>query len=148
MSHYLPAIISAAQKAQQDHSVPASVSLAQFAIESGYGKHMPIGSYNAFGIKAVSGQPSVTARTREVIHGKTVYVDAQFRKFADFNEAFEEHAKLLSRPLYADAMHAWKVDHDLERGVRLMAHKYATDPNYATVILSVIHSQNLQQYDA
>ena len=43
-------------------------------------------------------------------------------------------------------MTAWKAG-DLAGGVKLMAAHYATDPNYATTILSVIKSQNLSRYD-
>lgn len=145
-----PEIIVAAQKAQHDWKVPASVSLAQFAIESGYGKHMPPGSWNPFGVKAHGDQPSVTVKTREVDkHGHSYYIEAAFRKFANFAEAFDEHARLLATaPVYAPAMAAWsEPPYALDLGVRLMAKFYATAPDYATVILSVIHSQNLQRFD-
>lgn len=148
MSKFAPSVISAAQRAQHELAVPASVSLAQFAIESAYGTKMPAGSNNPFGIKAVAGQPSVVARTREVVRGQSIFINAPFRKFADFNEAFEAHAHLLATaPVYAPAMTAWKAGH-YEDGIRLMAAKYATAPDYATLLLSVIHSQNLQQYDS
>lgn len=149
MSKFTTEVIVAAQKAQHDWLVPASVSLAQFAIESAYGTKMPTGSSNPFGIKAVSGQPFVTASTHEVINGKTVTIQAKFRKFASFAEAFDEHAKLLATaPVYAPAMAAWaKPPYDLEGGIRLMAKHYATDPNYATLLLSIIKGQNLVQYD-
>lgn len=144
-----PEIIVAAQKAQHDWKVPASVSLAQFAIESGYGKYMPAGSFNPFGIKATGTQPYVPATTREVLNGKSVKIVQNFRKFDSFAQAFDEHAKMLAtKPLYAPAMAAWsEPPYALDLGVRLMAKFYATAPDYATVILSVIHGQNLQQYD-
>lgn len=62
-------VIAAAQKAQTATTIPAAVTLAQWAIESGHGKHMPTGSNNPSGIKAAGTQPYVEARTREVIHG-------------------------------------------------------------------------------
>lgn len=150
MSNFTPDVIAAAQKAQKDWLVPAAVSLAQFAMESGYGKHMPPGSNNPFGIKAHGDQPSVTVKTREVDkHGHSYYIEAAFRKFTSFQEAFDEHARLLATaPVYAPAMEAWsKPPYDLDGGVRLMARHYATAPDYATVLLSIIHSQNLQRYD-
>ncbi len=149
MSHFTPDQIAAAQSAQRKWLVPASVTLAQFAIESAYGTHMPAGSNNPFGIKAMDGHPFVLSRTREVIKGKSVYIEAKFRKFADFAEAFDAHAELLAtHSVYAAAMHAWSTPpYNLDEGVRLMAKKYATAPDYATIILSVIHGQHLQQYD-
>ena len=59
-------VIEAAQASERKHGIPASVSLAQFALESAWGKKMPPDSHNPFGIKAVQGQPAVTVRTREV----------------------------------------------------------------------------------
>lgn len=148
MSKFTDAVIAAAQLSQKTWGVPASVSLAQFALESAYGTRMPTGSNNPFGIKASGNYPFVTSSTREVIGGKSVIVQAKFRKFADFNEAFDAHAKLLATVgLYASAMKAWKVDHDLETGVRLMSAHYATDPSYAAKILSIIQAQQLVQYD-
>lgn len=148
MSKFTDAVIAAAQLSQKTWGVPASVTLAQFALESGYGSHMPAGSNNPFGIKAAKGLPFVYANTREVIGGKSVYIKAKFRKFESFAEAFSEHAKLLAtKSVYADAMKAWKTDNDLEGGIRLMAKHYATDPHYATSLLSLIKGQSLAQYD-
>lgn len=148
MSKFTDAAIAAAQLSQRVWGVPASVSLAQFALESAYGTKMPPGSNNPFGIKAVAGQPSVTVSTKEVIGGKMVTVQAKFRKFDSFDEAFDAHARLLAtKSIYASAMAAWKTDRDLEKGIKLMAVKYATDPAYASKIMSIIQGQQLVQYD-
>jgi len=148
VSKFTDAAIAAAQLSQKTWGVPASVSLAQFALESAYGTRMPTGSNNPFGIKAVPGQPFVTASTREVINGKSVTIQAKFRKFASFDEAFDAHAKLLAtKAVYGPAMTAWRADHNLEKGVRLMSEWYATDPSYAAKILSIIQAQQLVQYD-
>jgi flagellum-specific peptidoglycan hydrolase FlgJ len=59
-------IIQAAQSAQRAYPcVFACVTLAQWAIESGYGREIPAGSNNFFGIKAVRGQAYVV-RVREI----------------------------------------------------------------------------------
>ena len=148
MSKFTDAVIAAAQLSQKTWGVPASVSLAQYAIESAYGTRMPPNSFNCFGIKARDGQDFVTAKTREVVGGKSVYIQAKFRKFSSFDEAFDEHAKLLAtKSIYADAMTAWKDKNDLALGIHLMARKYATDPTYAATLLSLIKGQNLAQYD-
>lgn len=148
MPNFSAPVIAAAKLAQSKWLVPASVSLAQFALESGYGEHVPAGSFNCFGIKAVGSQPFVTANTREVINGKSVVISQKFRKFASFDEAFDEHARLLATaPIYAPAMVAWKAG-NLAGGVTLMGKHYATDPGYAKAVLSIITGQKLSQYDA
>ena len=77
-----PDVIAAAQASHAKWKIPASVTLAQWAWESGWGRHMPAGSNNPFGIKAVKGQPQVEASTREVVQGRSVTVSQPFRKFA------------------------------------------------------------------
>ena len=75
--------IAAAQASQQKWGVPASVTLAQFILESDWGRKMPGGpsSNNPFGMKAVAGQPSVEASTHEVRDGQTIEITAPFRNF-------------------------------------------------------------------
>lgn len=145
-AHGFPAeVITAAQTAQAKTRIPAAITLAQWAIESGYGKHMPTGSNNPFGIKAAAGQPYVEARTREVVAGRTIYIDARFRKFASLGDAFEKHGELLAtgRP-YA---HARTLINDPDKFADALTGVYATDPNYGTLLKSVMKSANLYQYD-
>lgn len=120
----------AALKSEQTWGVPALVSLAQFNLESGGGKHMPQGSNNPFGIKARAGQPFVEAMTWEHINGKDIRIPQKFRKFSSLDEAFDEHAKLLAtaRP-YAKARQYLK---DPVAYSNALTGVYATDPNYGT----------------
>ena len=123
----------------------ASVTLAQWAVESAYGREMPPGSNNPFGIKAVVGQPYVETLTREVIHGVSEKIEQKFAKYASIADAFEAHAKLLATsPIYAEAQAANTV----ESYVRAMAKHYATAPNYAAIILNIIRSFDLTLYDS
>lgn len=140
--------ISAAKAALAKWDVPASVTLAQFALESGWGQHMPPNSNNPFGIKAKPGDPFVTVPTCEVINGKSMLVQAAFRAYGGLTEAFDDHGRLLaSAPVYAPAMAAWKASRDVRRFVPLMAQHYATDPHYAGLILSIIDTNHMTQYD-
>lgn len=139
-----PEWIAAAKAAQVATRVPASVSLAQFGLESGWGKHMPAGSNNPFGIKAFHGG-GVSAATTEVIGGKVIHEDQPFAVYPDLKTAFLAHARLLSHVrVYAPAM---AVLPDVAKFVALMAPHYATDPGYAMKIMGIIHSGNLTQYD-
>src|SRR5215475_11725970 len=67
-------VIAAAQASHDKWKIPASVTLAQWALESGWGRKMPLGSNNPFGIKAASGQAFVEAITREHINGQGVTI--------------------------------------------------------------------------
>jgi hypothetical protein len=138
-------VIAAAQASQTAWKIPASVTLAQWALESNWGRAMPTGSNNPFGIKAAQGQPYVEASTREVINGQSVTVVARFRKFASINEAFDQHGRLLAtaRP-YA---HARTLINDPDAFADALTGVYATDPNYGTVLKRLMKSYNLYQYN-
>jgi hypothetical protein len=140
-----PDVIGAAQTSHRRWNIPASVSLAQWALESNWGRQMPTGSNNPFGIKAAAGQPYVEATTREVIRGKSVTVAARFRKFASINEAFDQHGQLLATaPPYARAR-ALVANPDAFADA--LTGVYATDPNYGTALKRIMKTYNLYQYD-
>lgn len=140
-------IIDAAKAAHVKYRIPASVSIAQWAVESGWGQHMPPGSNNPFGMKAraAGNDPYVEVRTREVVHGKSVYVMAKFRKFPSLEDAFMAKGALLSQaPVYSKAFAKLP---DREAFISAFAPVYATDPNYASTLRSIIKSNNLVKYD-
>lgn len=141
MPAIMPNVIFAAQASQTKWGVPASVTLAQYGLESAWGAHMPLNSNNPFGIKAKDGEPTVVATTVDIVHQQP------FRKYSSIAEAFDDHGRLLATvSLYAPAMKAWRAG-DLDSGVRLMAQHYATAANYADLLLKIIASGKLRQYD-
>ena len=137
--------VGPAQASQKETGVPASVTLAQAILESGWGDNHMGDACNYFGIKAQSGQPSVTMRTREVEGGKSVHIDAPFRRFASVEECFAAHGHFLrDNSRYAKAFQAA----DGESFARAIAAAgYATDPNYADLLVEIIRENNLTQYD-
>jgi hypothetical protein len=138
-------VVVAAQNSHKKWKIPASVTLAQWALESGWGQHMPPGSFNPFGMKAADGQPFVEVSTREVVNGQSVTVVARFRKFASFDEAFDQHGQLLAtRPPYA---HAMTLVGNPNAFADALTGVYATDPEYGTLLKSLMQSHNLYQYD-
>jgi flagellum-specific peptidoglycan hydrolase FlgJ len=136
-------VIAAAQAAQSKWGIPTSFDIAQFALESGWGAHMP--GNNPFGIKAMTGYDTQTFATHEVVNGHLIPCSQTFAKFKDLAQAFECHAKLIATALvYSSAMKALP---NLERFVALLAPHYATDPQYGAKIMAVIKGSNLTQYD-
>jgi len=138
-------VIAAAQASQKTWNIPAAVSLAQWALESNWGKSMPAGSNNPFGIKAAAGQPYVEAQTREVIGGNNVTIVAQFRQFASIDDAFDQHGRLLATASpYANAR---TLIGDPDAFADALTGVYATDPNYGTALKGMMKTYNLYQYD-
>ena len=140
-----PDVIAAAKLSHTKYGIPASVTLAQWALESNWGRAMPSGSNNPFGIKAVGDQPYVEASTREVINGESRIVTARFRRFASMDEAFDQHGKLLGHG--HPYIKARTVLPDAERFADELTGVYATDPTYGTVLKGIMRSHNLEQYD-
>ncbi|WP_174296538.1 glycoside hydrolase family 73 protein [Sphingomonas bacterium] len=139
------AVISVAQRVAGRHGQRASIALAQYGVESSYGRHMPAGSNNPFGIKAHGDQPFVLARTREEDgHGHSRFEMAKFRKFGSIEEAFEERAKLLDGRRYARVKGAGSAD---EAADALHDSGYATDHSYAPKLKREIHGHGLDRYD-
>jgi len=140
-----PEIVAAACEAQRKWKIPASISLAQWALESGWGRHMPPGSNNPFGMKARPGDPFVTVRTREQDRdGHDYFIEAAFRKFGSIAEAFDAHGALLNKPAYARARAALP---DPDRFADALTGVYASDKRYGKALRAVMHGSNFYQYD-
>lgn len=140
-----PEVADAAIASRKRWTVPASVTVAQWAVESAWGASEPPGSNNPFGIKATGDQLAVESPTREVVDGQNVTVTARFRMFGSLAQAFDEHGRLLATaPVYKDAM---KQADNPEAFADALTGVYATDPNYGFTLKWVIENYGLSQYD-
>jgi flagellum-specific peptidoglycan hydrolase FlgJ len=138
-----PEVIAAARAAMAKWRVPASVSLAQWALESGWGAHSP--GNNPFGIKAMAGYPTQRFATHEAVGGRLVPELLTFAAFDSMAQAFDVHARLIATaPVYRPAMAALP---DRTRFIAAMAPHYATDPKYGAKIADVIAFAHLDSFD-
>lgn len=137
---------SAAQAAERATGIPASNILGQAALESGWGKHeirMKDGtpSHNLFGIKATSNWTGKVAEvtTTEYIGGVARKVTAKFRAYDSYEDAFKDHAKLLSQsPRYSQTVAQADTAKGFANGLQKAG--YATDPAYADKLTKVINT--------
>jgi Mannosyl-glycoprotein endo-beta-N-acetylglucosaminidase len=128
-----------ARETQKNTGVPAELTVAQFGLESSYGKRMPAGSNNPFGIKARKGEEYTEAMTSEFEGGRMVRKPQRFRKFESLQEAFDAHAKLISKnKRYSEVM---KANTPEEIAEAIGKSGYATDPKYKEKILSTMKSK-------
>lgn len=104
--------------------------VAQDGLESAWGSK-PAGSYNFGGIKG----KGTTKRTREVINGKDVYINDQFRNFKSLEDYANFKIDLLNNKRYK----AFSGDIK-EFANRVHRGGYATDPRYANILNQVIAS--------
>jgi flagellum-specific peptidoglycan hydrolase FlgJ len=144
---FITGIAPAAQASQAKWSVPASVTLAQAILESGWGESaLTTSARNYFGIKARRIDPYVELKTDEFIGGTRKAVRAGFRKFVSDAECFDAHGELLGTlARYRPAMA--KADDPVIFAVKLQECGYSTDPDYATKLARLIQDFDLTQYD-
>ena len=115
---------------------------AQWALESGYGKHTS-GRHNYVGLKAAAESQGKTHETREFVDGKWITIDARFLDFPDLGACI----KYLVTRWYKDWDKYEGVDRapTLEAAAKeLVKQRYATDPSYADKLLKLVE-ENAQE---
>ncbi len=144
---FIDRVSADAIKSQRQTGVPASVTMAQAILESGWGKSgLSTKANNFFGIKGKGPEGSVTMRTREVINGKSVYVNAPFRKYDSPAQSFADHGKFFTdNKRYATAMKHTDDPHRFAQEIAKAG--YATDPNYAKALNGLIDKYGLGRFD-
>ena len=136
----------AAKAAEAATGIPSGHILGQAALESGWGKHeikMKDGtsSHNLFGIKATANWKGKVAEvtTTEYIGGVARKVTAKFRAYDSYEDAFKDHARLLTQsPRYSQTVAKADTAQGYAQGLQKAG--YATDPAYASKLTQVINT--------
>ncbi|WP_110619830.1 flagellar assembly peptidoglycan hydrolase FlgJ [Thioalkalivibrio sp. ALE21] len=131
-----------AEEAAEELGVDPSVLLAQSALETGWGQHMPSRgdgdpSFNLFGIKADRSWDgdAVSVGTLEFRDGVAQREQARFRAYDGPERSFADYVDFIrSNPRYEKALQAGD---DATYVRELQAAGYATDPEYADKILDL-----------
>ncbi|EGV30536.1 flagellar rod assembly protein/muramidase FlgJ [Thiorhodococcus drewsii AZ1] len=131
-----------ADRAAEALGMDTSILLAQSALETGWGKHVPrhadgSSSFNLFGIKADRSWEGdrVSVGTLEYRNGVAQRERAKFRAYEDPADSFVDYVAFLRRnPRYREALGSTNAE-DFIRG--LQAAGYATDPSYASKVLGI-----------
>jgi len=149
---------------QKKNGILASVSLAQFILESGYGKReLAQNANNIFGMKcnlsgntwsgsSWDGKSKYTKKTQEQNpDGSMVTITADFRKYSCIENFIADHSTYLlgakngSKLRYAGL----KGCTDYKKAVRIIKDGgYATSLTYVEKLCSIIEKWNLTQCDA
>ncbi|CAG9245768.1 LYZ2 domain-containing protein [Burkholderia diffusa] len=142
---FIEAIAPAARDCMRRTRVPASVTVAQAALESNWGKRTP--GFNLFGIKADTlwHGPTTADVTHEVVHGQRITITAHFRAYDDWQGSIDDHAAFLAgNPRYAPAF-ACKSGPDFAKAIAKAG--YATDPQYADKLIAIMTAHRLMELD-
>jgi len=146
-SDFVKKVFDAAQQEALVSGVPAAVTAAQAILETGYGKWVPIDlytkkySYNLFGIKGIGTAGSVQVYTHEVINGKRIKIIDKFQAYHSFSESITGRTKFLKQNKRYKFLFNTKDPQEWAEGLQKAG--YATDPNYAKILISIMKSRKL-----
>jgi len=147
-SEFIMRFTTAAVASAKTTGVPASITIAQAALESAWGESgLAKTGNNLFGIKADSlwrGQ-TLTMNTKEFIKEQWVVVPALWRKYPSWQASIDDHAAFLKRNPRYKACFACTSAHAFARALAQAG--YATDPEYANKLIAVMDKHRLQTLD-
>jgi len=121
--------------------VPAAITLAQGLLESDAGRSdIAIAGNNHFGIKCK------TEWTGDVIYHDDDKKNECFRSYPSVEASYRDHSDFLkNRPYYASLFSLDPADYKAW-AYGLKKAGYATESNYASMLIKVINENNLQEY--
>jgi flagellum-specific peptidoglycan hydrolase FlgJ len=142
VAQYLKIFGPIAQREMKEYKIPASITLAQGLLESGFGEgRLALEGNNHFGIKC----------HRDWKGGRIYHDDDEkgecFRVYADAGEYYKDHSLFLSeRDRYAFLFRLGKRDYKAwAKGLKKAG--YATDPKYPDKLIRLIEQFDLAAYD-
>lgn len=122
--------------------IPASITLAQGMVESDYGRStLAIKSNNHFGIKCHNDWTGATVRHNDDKNNEC------FRSYSNPEDSFRDHSDfLMTGARYKSLFSLSSTDYKgWARGLKQAG--YATNPQYANMLIEKIEQFNLHQYD-
>lgn len=141
-----------AMQGQLVTGVPASITLAQAALESNWGQSgLTVQANNFFGVKdSVNDDWNgeyVIKSTKEFKNGQYITIQSKFRKYKTPKDSFIDHAKFLMK--YDRYNNLFELSqYDYENWAKLLEKDgYATDPLYAEKLIGMIKLYKLNEYD-
>jgi len=143
---FVDRIAAGAVEGARRYRIPASVSMAQAILESGWGRSsLALKANNLFGMKGEGPAGSLRVRTREFVNGREKWVEAAFQKFHSQAEAIAAHARLLGTSSYYARARA--VASDARAFAHALTGVYATAPNYGATLVRLMDELDLYRFD-
>lgn len=148
---------------QKKSSILASVSLAQFILESGYGKsELAQNANNCFGMKkslsgntwsgsSWDGKSIYTKKTQEEENGQMFTITADFRKYSCVEDSIADHSAYLLGAKNGSALryNGLKGCTDYKKAAQIIKDGgYATSSTYVSKLCDIIERWGLTKYDA
>jgi flagellum-specific peptidoglycan hydrolase FlgJ len=145
-SAFINSVAAGAVASKHQYGVPASVTIAQAILESGWGKSgLAAQGHNLFGVKGTGPAGVYTCKTQEFWGGSYHTITANFRRYHNNSESMADHARLLATSHYYT--HAMTHKNDPKAFAQALQGVYATSPVYAKTLISIMNQYNLYAYD-
>lgn len=147
---------------QKKTGVLACVSMAQFILESDYGRsELAQNANNCFGMKkslsgntwsgsAWDGKSVYSKKTKEYENGKTKTITADFRKYSCVEDSIEDHSAYLVGAKNGSKLRysGLKGCTDYKKAAKIIKDGgYATSPTYVENLCSIIKEFNLTKFN-
>ena len=138
---YISTYSDVAREQMEEYGIPASITLAQGLLESGAGRsRLARDGNNHFGIKCHKDWEGATMLRDDDAPNEC------FRVYSHPKESYRDHSLFLRRPRYKSLFELDITDYaGWARGLSKCG--YATDPNYADKLLTIIERYALYGYD-
>ena len=148
---FLDKAIPAATTASSKYGTYTSGMLARATVESAWRQSglAQEPNNNLFGIKGSYNGQSVNMNTGEYGNGGYYTTNAGFRKYPSYTESFEDNGALLRNQMgnYYSGTWVENSNNYAQATQNGLQGKYATDPNYAKTLNSVIATNGFDKYD-
>ena len=151
---FLAAAVGPARASQYEFKVPASVTLAQAILESGWGKSkLSMNDRNYFGMKCFGNPGTIAVGCHNYVTQECDKVTqtcftttATFRVYSSPTDSFRDHGRQLATlSRYAPAFTYQKDPNRFAAEIHKAG--YATDLTYTDKLVSLMVRYNLYQYD-
>lgn len=130
---FIAMMAPSALSASQQTGLDPRLIIAQSAVETGWGEHVPNNNY--FGIKSHGKSGGNTLATTEYVNGEPVTVNDAFRGYGSPDDSTADYASFLkANPRYGDMLAAKGLE---AQAAALGKSGYATDPDYGAKVLRI-----------
>lgn len=143
-NNFLSKIVPIAKDVGAEIGLDWRLIVAQSAIETGWGSKVKGNSF--FGIKGHGSGKTTTFTTQEVIDGKRVVIQDEFRAYDSLEDSVRGYGQfLLDNPRYSNYLRANSLE---EAASALQASGYATDPEYGRKVLQIATGKTLTDFSS
>jgi hypothetical protein len=141
LNQYIESYKNVAMDEMRIYGIPASIKLAQGVLESGFGNSdLAVKANNHFGIKCSGWQGKTFIKDDDA-------KDECFRSYNDAKQSWRDHSEFIkNRERYSSLFNLKQDDYKgWARG--LLRAGYATNTNYANMLIRIIEENKLHEYD-